>query len=273
MIPDAIKKQIRNGEGLGTDFKTSAEPMGAIAKVVCSFLNTEGGTVFCGVDDKGKIVGIDNAQPTALHLQAFLNDAISPKAFFSVNVDEEGNQSIISVEVPQGKDSPYVFEGAVYIRQKTKTRTADAIVLRDMVQSKSIEPDRWERRPAMALDAEDLDTNEILKTTEDAVKAGRFDFSDSKDHMAILSDLGVYRYGVYTQAADVFFAKKPGVRHPQVRVRATRFAEDKGSDEYGTPRSGSGPLGSPKTKGPMNIWMIRSSTGHSCRCSTRSSIL
>ncbi len=242
MIPDTIKKQIRNGEGPGTEFKTSADAMDAIAKVACSFLNTKGGTVFCGVDEKGKIVGIDNAHTIALRLQSFLNKTISPKAFFSVNADEEDNQSIISIEVPRGKDRPYVFEGAVYIRQKTKTRTADAMTLRNMVQSRSIEPERWERRPSVALEAEDLDANEILKTTEDAMKSGRFDFSDSKDQIAVLADLGVYRSGMYTQAADVFFAKNPALRHPQVRVRATRFAEDKGSDEYLDDQIFQGPL-------------------------------
>ena len=242
MIPDTIKKQIRNGESLGTEFRTSTEPMDAIAKVVCSFLNTKGGTVFCGVDAKGKIVGFENAHPMALQLQRFLNKAISPKAFFSVNVDEEDHQSIISIEVPRGKDRPYVFDGAVYIRQKTKTRTADAITLRNMVQTQSIEPERWERRPSVALEPEDLDTNEILKTTEDAMTSGRFEFSDSKDQIAVLADLGVYRSGMYTQAADVFFAKNPALRHPQVRVRATRFAEDKGSDEYLDNQIFQGPL-------------------------------
>lgn len=242
MIPDTIKKQIRNGEDIGTEFKTSAESMDAIAKVVCSFLNTKGGTVFWGVDEKGKIVGMGDARTTASHLQTFLNDAISPKALFSVNVDEEDNQSIITIEVPQGKDRPYVFEGAVYIRQQSKTRTADAITLRDMVQSKSVEPDRWERRPAMALEADDLDLEEIRKTTEDAIKGGRFKFSDSNDHIAILAELGLFRAGIFTQAADVFFAKNPAVRHPQVRVRATRFAEDKGSDDYLDDQVFSGPL-------------------------------
>jgi ATP-dependent DNA helicase RecG len=242
MIPATIKKQIRNGEGLGTEFRTSVDPLDAIAKVVCSFLNTKGGTIFCGVDNKGKIVGIDNAQSTALHLQTYLNDAISPKAFFSVNIDEEDNQSIISIEVPQGKDLPYVFNGAVYIRQQSATRTADSQTLRDMVQSKAVEPDRWERRPAMGLEEEDLDTNEILITAEDATQAGRFSFSDSKNPIKILEALGVYRYGMFTQAADVFFAKNPALRHPQVRVRASRFTEDKGSDEYLDDQIYQGPL-------------------------------
>ncbi len=47
---------------------------------------------------------------------------------------------------------------------------------------------------------------------------------------------------MYTQAADVFFAKNPALRHPQVRVRATRFAEDKGSNEFLDSRIFQGPL-------------------------------
>jgi ATP-dependent DNA helicase RecG len=113
MIPDTIKKQIRNGEDIGTEFKTAVEHMDAIAKTVCSFLNTKGGSVFCGVDDNGKIVGIHDVHAKIQKLQGFLNDAISPKALVSVNVDKENDHSIITIEVPQGKDRPYVFDGAV----------------------------------------------------------------------------------------------------------------------------------------------------------------
>lgn len=242
MIPDIIKKQIRNGEDIGTEFKTAVEHMDAIAKTVCSFLNTKGGSVFCGVDDNGKIVGIHDVHANIQKLQVFLNDAISPKALVSVNVDEENDHSIITIEVPQGKDRPYVFDGAVYIRQKSMTRAADASTLREMVQSKSVEPDRWERRPAMALEEDDLDTSEIFKTAEESLKSGRFKFSNPSDQIAILKDLGVYRSGEFTQAADVFFAKNPAVRHPQVRVRVTRFAKDKESDDYLDDQIFQGPL-------------------------------
>ena len=92
MIPDTIRKQIRKGEGIETEFKSSTGNMDAIARTVCSFLNTKGGTVFCGVDDKGKIVGVDDAQANAKTLQAFLIDVISPKGLFSVNVDEENDK-------------------------------------------------------------------------------------------------------------------------------------------------------------------------------------
>jgi len=242
VIPDTIKKQIRKGEDIGTEFKISIKNMDTIAKTVCSFLNTKGGSVFCGVDDKANIIGISNAKVNAEKLQVFLNEKISPKALFSVNVDAGNDISILTIEVPQGKDRPYVYEGAVYIRQQSITRTADAETLKAMVQSKSVETERWERRPAMSLEEEDIDRDEVFKTTVEALDTGRFNFSNSNDVIAILENLGVCRSGEFTQAADVLFSKNPALRHPQVRVRATRFAEDKGSDKYIDDQTFQGPL-------------------------------
>jgi len=242
VIPDTIKKQIRKGEGIGTEFKISIKNMDTIAKTVCSFLNTKGGAVFCGIDDKGNIIGTSDAQANAEKLQVFLNGKISPKALFSVNVDDENDISILTIEVPQGKDRPYVYEGAVYIRQQSTTRAADSATLREMVQSKSVEAERWERRPAMALEEKDFDREEVFNTTVEASENGRFNFSNSDDVIAILKDLGVCRTGEFTQAADVLFAKNPALRNPQVRVRATRFAEDKGSDKYIDDQTFQGPL-------------------------------
>lgn len=242
MIPDTIKKQIREGEGIVTEFKASAKNMEAIAKTVCSFLNTKGGAIFCGVDDKGKIIGINDVQSIAEKLQEFLLDAVSPKALFSITVDEENNKPIITIEAPQGRDQPYVYGGAVYVRRGSHTRTADSATLREMVQSKSVETERWERRPSLALEEEDLDRNEVFEAVKDAEDSGRFKFSNSDDMIFVLEDLGLCRNGGFTQAADVLFGYNPALRHPQVRVRGTRYAEDKGSDDYLDDRMFQGPV-------------------------------
>jgi ATP-dependent DNA helicase RecG len=242
MIPNTIRKQILKGEGIGTEFKSSAIGKDAIARTVCSFLNTKGGTVFCGVDDKGKIVGIDDAQTFVADLQAFILSSISPKALFSVSADEENGTAIITIEVPRGKDGPYVYKGAVYVRRGSQTLAADSATLREMVQTKSVEVERWERRPAVGLEEEDFDHKEIIETVKEAEAAGRFTFSNPDDMIATLEDLAFCRTGGFTQAADVHFAKNPALRLPQVRVRATRFSEDKGSDDYLDDKVFQGPL-------------------------------
>jgi ATP-dependent DNA helicase RecG len=242
MIPELVKKQIRRGEDIGTEFKVDIRDLDAIARSVCAFLNTQGGTVFCGVDDHGRIVGIDAAGEHVQAIHAHLLKVITPKALFTVNVDDEDGKAIISIEVPEGKDRPYVFAGSVYVRQGSATRMADAAALREMVQSKSVEAERWERRPSMAMEEDDLDREEVRHTAREAKGNGKFVFPENGDDISILKALAVYSAKGFTQAADVLFARNPALRHPQTRVRVTRFASDKGGDAYLDDRLLHGPL-------------------------------
>lgn len=242
MIPELVKKQIHQGEGISTEFKLDIGNLEAIAKTVCAFLNSEGGTVFCGVDDKGRIVGVDGAQNQVQAIHAYLLDKVTPKALFTVNVDDQDGKAILSIDVPEGKDRPYVFAGSVFVREGSQTRTVDAVKLREMVQSKSVAAERWERRPSMAMEEGDLNHDEIRRTVEHALESGRFAFDGDTNAIEVLKALAVYSAKGFTQAADVLFANNPALRHPQTRVRVTRFASDKGGDAYLDDRQLQGPL-------------------------------
>ncbi|MEY2633838.1 MAG: hypothetical protein RIR00_2492, partial [Pseudomonadota bacterium] len=242
MIPALIRKQIRQGEGVGTEFQADARNLESIAKTVCAFLNTLGGTVFCGVDDKGRIVGMHVEQDQVQQIHAYLLENLTPKALFTVNIDDEDGKTTISIEVPEGKDRPYVFAGSVFVREGSQTRTADATSLREMVQSKSVIAERWERRPSMAMEEDDLERDQIRRTVRQAKESGRFAFDDDTDDIEVLKALAVYSAKGFTQAGDVLFAKNPALRHPQTRVRVTRFASDKSGDAYLDDRQLQGPL-------------------------------
>jgi ATP-dependent DNA helicase RecG len=242
MIPDLIRKQIRDGKGIDTEFMVDVSNQESIARTVCAFLNTLGGTVFCGVDGKGKIIGSDVAQDQVHQIHAYLLENVTPKALFTVNVDDEDGKAILSIEVPEGKDRPYVFAGSVFVREGSQTKTADSLKLREMVQTKSVAAERWERRPSMAMEEGDLDHNEIRRTVKQAKESGRFSFDDDTNDIEVLKELAVYSAKGFSQAADVLFAKNPALRHPQTRVRVTRFASDKGGDAYLDDRQLQGPL-------------------------------
>jgi ATP-dependent DNA helicase RecG len=88
----------------------------------------------------------------------------------------------------------------------------------------------------------DLDHGEVRRTVKQAKESGRFAFDDKDNDIAVLKALTVYSDKGFTQAADVLFAKNPALRHPQTRVRVTRFASDKGGDAYLDDRLLQGPL-------------------------------
>ena len=243
MTPNPIEAQLRSGESSRVEFASTAENLEHIGRTVCAMLNSEGGSVFIGVDDRGKLVGVLNAEREAQALREYLRKAITPSVLLlSVTVDEEDGKALIAIEVAAGQDRPYVYEGAVYLRHGSRNRTADAAALRRLVQTEALRTERWERRPSMALEDEDLDRNEIRRMGDEVEKAGRLRFREPGNIQAQLKELGVFRSGQYTNAADVLFTENPALRHPQVRVRTVCFTEDKDSSQYVDDRMLEGPL-------------------------------
>lgn len=58
---DQLKREIYKGEGIHTEFKANyIECEDKIIKALYAFMNTAGGKIFIGVDDYGKIIGVDN---------------------------------------------------------------------------------------------------------------------------------------------------------------------------------------------------------------------
>jgi len=246
MISDVLLQQISQGEGPHTEFKVSAENLDALAEAVCAFLNTKGGTVFCGVDDNGEVVGLPSAEQDRKRLRAVhetLAERVTPSALFTVSVDELDGKLVLTVEVPEGKDRPYVCEGRVMLRQGSQTVPADAFALRQMVQAKAVSADRWERRPSVAMEESDLDHEEVRALVGESSESGRLHFKEPGDDDAVLTHLGLAGARGYTQGADVLFARNPAQRHPQTRVRLIRFAAaEKTGARYLDDRQLQGPL-------------------------------
>ena len=88
---DTIKEFLKKGEGKQIEFKSTllfnpqSQRAGigikaVIAKTICSFLNTIGGLLFIGVNDSGKIIGLNS--------DFKLSDKSDPKDFFKLEFDE-----------------------------------------------------------------------------------------------------------------------------------------------------------------------------------------
>jgi len=58
-----IKELIKQGEGIAVEFKECKSSLSAnVFETVCAFLNRNGGELLLGVNDNGKIIGIDEAR-------------------------------------------------------------------------------------------------------------------------------------------------------------------------------------------------------------------
>lgn len=230
MSDPTIKKLIKQGEGQHLELKSNIVDLDSIAEVVTSFLNSGGGTLLIGVYEKKDIVGVENANTQAEKIRDFLGEKITPTPLFSVSVDTDNGRDVITLEVPAAKDFPFVFNGSVYVRSKTKTQQVDAETLRRIVRQQAYETERWERRVSVDFQAKDLVKAEIEETVQDATNARRLTFKNPKNLQEVLRELGLTKGSQFTNAADILFGRDCSNRHPQTRIRAACFSQDKGSD-------------------------------------------
>ena len=96
-------------------------------KTVSAFSNYNSGKIIFGIDDNGKIIGLENIEELCLDLENKINDNISPKPDFRFIKDTKKN--IITLIVEEGLNKPYLYKGKAYKRNDTSTVEVDRIEL------------------------------------------------------------------------------------------------------------------------------------------------
>ena len=94
-------------------------------KTVSAFSNYNTGKIIFGVDDNGKIIGLENIEELCLDLENKINDNINPKPDFRFIKDTKKN--IITLIVEEGFNKPYLYKGKAYKRNDTSTVEVDRI--------------------------------------------------------------------------------------------------------------------------------------------------
>lgn len=214
------------------------EQLDSMGMHICAMLNDKGGDFAVDLD---AFLANKIHKPKAEDLnlwESYIRDHLKPSSLFSIL--RQDNK--IWVEIPQGKDVPYAYHDVVYIWSEGKAQKAPIEIVRDMIQRKQIEPERWERRFSLAKLPEDLDQNEIEKQIKSIQETQRVTISDPIDHEKVLILLSVIKYGRLTNAGDVLFSHNTALRYPQVRIRATCYPTDKTDDAYTDMKLFEGPL-------------------------------
>ena len=194
-----------------------------VAQAVCAFLNSEGGTVL--VES-----GAHPVASLAKGIELDLREKLHPSALWSVMPIEREGAGYCLVDVPAGRDRPYTVNGTIYVRKGAATAAASPDEIRGLVEGGFRETERWERRLIPGAGVERLSGDMILTFAGNARTRRNYPFRSLDDKESILSDLGLFRDGMITNAADVLFGLKPAQQFPQVRVRVTVYATDKGGD-------------------------------------------
>ena len=160
---DFIQIAREEGPNIIQDFHDSITVRGgkryAVIADICAFANTNGGTLYLGLNAEPKktVAGIDKPDNAITQIEKEISNRISPPLQCSLDVHETGGKKIIRVLVPRGEDPPYaVDDNKIYVRSEAETGLAVRDEIVELVFRKHRQlpalVDETENIPALTVD-------------------------------------------------------------------------------------------------------------------------
>ena len=109
-----------------------------IKKTMVAFANTDGGTIYIGIDDDGAVVGVDDSDSCILKAMQAASNAIRPDITLCTQADiiECENKPVVEIIIQRGTSRPYylvdkgIRPAGVYVRNGAMTTPAtDSAIL------------------------------------------------------------------------------------------------------------------------------------------------
>lgn len=226
MNVEELKELIAAGESETLEFKRTTGQRSRAMETLCAMLNGKGGSVVFGVSDNGRLTGQEISPATLRQVQAELA-RIQPAPFADVETVPigDGGWNALVITVP-GRTGVYTFDGRAYVRQGPTTARMAKEQYERLLLEQNHGARRWEKLPASGFDLDDLDTAEILRTVDEAVRRERLEDPGSRDPRNILLGMGLIEDDRLLNAAVVLFGKPAAFlpSYTQCLLKMARFA-------------------------------------------------
>ena len=124
-------------------------------KEVIAFANTDGGTVYIGIDNDGNAIGLTDVDSEYTRITNGIRDAIMPDVTMCIKYFIQENR-VVRITVNEGTNKPYYLKSkgikptGVYVRQGSSSVPASFEQIRQMI--KDSDGDSFEERRCLAQD-------------------------------------------------------------------------------------------------------------------------
>ncbi|MCK5320923.1 putative DNA binding domain-containing protein, partial [Candidatus Parcubacteria bacterium] len=212
MTKQELKFILQQGEGLRIEFK---EQINNIDKEIIAFANSKGGRIFLGVDDKGKIKGVNITNKLKSQIQDIARNC-DPL----IDIKIKKFDDIVIIEVKEGKDKPYKCSSGFYLRQGANSQKMSRDEILDFAIGEG--KIRFDEQINYKFDfKKDFDEEKLNKYL---LKAK---ISKTISDKEILVNLDVAKINgnniLFNNAGVLFFAKHPCKIIPQAYITCVRF--------------------------------------------------
>ena len=126
-------------ENINTEFKEIY--VNDVKKEVIAFANTDGGTLYIGISDDGKVIGLDNPDFVMQQTANALKDGIKPDVMPFVKISDIvlEDKNVIKIEVSVGTNKPYYLSdkglkpSGVYVRKGSSSQPVSDEAIRELI--------------------------------------------------------------------------------------------------------------------------------------------
>ena len=189
--------------------------------LLCGFANAQGGTLYVGVDDQGKVVGVPNCDKLLEDLPNKINTSLGLIA--SVNRKPHLGLEYLEIKVPRSL-SPISFHGEFYIRNGTANQKLSGMALVGFITRKT--GVRWEDEVVDRVKVADLDEESFRIFRRKALKLGRLDEASlNLPNEELLKKLNLIYEGKLKRTAVLLFYKNPSIIQTGSVVQIAKFYE------------------------------------------------
>lgn len=177
-------------EGKNIEFKRQYTD--DIKYAVLAFANTEGGTLYIGINDDGSVEGVENPDAAMLQVMNMIRDTIRPDITVAVDCSTElmENKHVVVLTIQRGVARPYylankgIRPAGVYVRQGASSVPASETAILQMIKESS--GDVYE-------EARSLNQNLTFKEAEAYFAKKHLQFGDAqKRTLQLISADGTY---------------------------------------------------------------------------------
>jgi len=120
-IPKKIYELISAGETITTEFKSDVKGLSDrdLVAAVVALANTEGGSVFLGIEDNGKITGLNQKHQQTSGIPPLIANKTTPSLEVEVQKYEQEGKFIAHIQVPKSHAVTATTDGLI-LRRKLK---------------------------------------------------------------------------------------------------------------------------------------------------------
>lgn len=193
-------------------------------KWICGFANAQGGCIYIGVDDEGKVVGVQNGK----RLLEEIPNKIQTNLGFLADVNLLSKNDLEYIEIIVSPSSyPVSYKGEYHFRSGSTKQVLRGTALTEFISSKT--GIRWEDSVIEGVDVEDLDKESFDIFRREAVRSKRMTKDDlNMSNAELLDSLDLLKDGKLTRAAVLLFHRTPQKWMFGTYTRIGKFG--KGSD-------------------------------------------